>query len=57
MNGMQYLQPKFSAPAGPKNTSELRWDYSILTKKEFLKKWSRFTDDPQGLYDEIARIS
>jgi hypothetical protein len=26
MNGMQYLQPKFSAPAGPANVSQEEWD-------------------------------
>ena len=41
MNGMQYLQPRFSAPAGPGNVTDIEWDIATLTKKEFIAKWGR----------------
>jgi hypothetical protein len=41
MNGCQFQLPRFSAPAGPQNISDLRWDYSTLTKEEFIAKWGK----------------
>ena len=37
MNGCQYAQKKFSAPAS-QNTDQLTWDYAFLSKQEFIEK-------------------
>lgn len=38
MNGCQYLRPTFTLPASA-NTSNIQWDLSFLTEKEFSKKY------------------
>jgi hypothetical protein len=38
MNGCQYAQKRFSAPASW-HTSQVTWDYAFLTKQEFITKW------------------
>jgi len=38
MNGCQYTQKRFSAPASW-HTDQITWDYSFLTKREFIEKW------------------
>ena len=39
MNGCQYLRPTFTLPAGAAGTSQTNWDYSLLTKQEFITKY------------------
>lgn len=40
MNGCQYAQKRFSAPASW-NTTQIQWDLAFLTKPEFITKWGR----------------
>lgn len=46
---MKYLQGKFSLPAGPLVIEQKRWDFSILTKDEFITKYS------QKEYDDLKK--
>jgi hypothetical protein len=41
MNGCQFQSPRFSAPAGPGNLTDIEWDIATLTKKEFIAKYGR----------------
>jgi hypothetical protein len=44
MNGTQYTQKKFSAPASW-HTDQLTWDYAFLSKKEFIAKYGEIYYD------------
>ena len=54
MNGCQYAQKRFSAPAS-QNTDQITWDYAFLSKAEFMKKYNisgrgyEEFDRPQGI--------
>jgi hypothetical protein len=37
--GMQYLQPKFTLPAGSEKISQVRWDLAFLSKDDFCIKY------------------
>jgi hypothetical protein len=45
---MKYLLPKFSCPASH-NTSQVTWDYTFLTEREFVKKYG------QKVFDKLAK--
>jgi hypothetical protein len=35
---MLYTRPKFTCPTS-NNTSQVQWDYTFLSKEEFITKW------------------
>lgn len=48
MNGCQYLRPTFTLPASTK-TSDVRWDFATLSRKEFVKKYPML----EGFYERL----
>lgn len=36
---MQYTQRTFTLPAAPVRVGQRKWDYSLLTRQEFLAKY------------------
>lgn len=50
MNGCQYAQKKFSAPASW-HTDQMTWDYAFLSKSQMMKKYSL----SERVYEELDR--
>jgi hypothetical protein len=48
---MRYMNPRFTLPAGPARTSQTRWDFSLLTEKEFIAKYG------EAVWKKLLRVS
>jgi hypothetical protein len=52
MDGMQYIKPSFSAPAGPVKITQVQWDYAFLTEEAFAKKYNY----PKKIYEVSQKM-
>lgn len=45
---LRYTEPTFTLPTAEAGTSDLKWDYSVLSRDEFVAKHG------EALYNKIA---